>query len=112
MQEERDNMLVNSLETVSHLIAATNDLAKEVKDIKQLMKEKDDNLIGMTEKIERQIILIDDIEYSLYKNIDKLFNDRQISSAKISFYNEKIKSIENILDMHNLRISRLESKLC
>ena len=129
-QEERDNLLVGLVQSVNDIKQDVKEmdtrLTKEIGEIRQEMEEMDSRLtkeIGeirqqmeemdsrLTKELERQRMNMARMENELTDKIDALFDARQISLEKAETFENGFKSIEDILDNHNMRISVLESKL-
>ena len=51
------------------------------------------------------------LEHTLSDKIDALFDAREVSLDEDENLNKKIKSMENILEIHNFKIAELESKI-
>ena len=79
--------------------------------IKQLTEKINEVDAKLTQELERQRMNMTKMEVELIDKIDALFDARQISLEKAETFENGFKSIEDILDNHNMRISVLESKL-
>ena len=135
-QEERDKMLENLSKSVEDIKMTQEGMQQEIKRLQKIEKSVEDIKIGMKEmdnrltakieeqgkamkemdnrlsaELERQRKNMAAMEYNLSEKIDALFDAREMSLEKAGKHDQKIKSIENILERHGLRISILESKL-